>query len=172
MPNKPPKTIIIQTITPSYDDVEDRIRLSINYQDIDNRIDLMLTRSFLLKLIPVVEEYTYKHYPDEITEDEIQLNTSSYSYDNSSSQNNNPKPTKPSNKTETNMEDLQLYQGLEDLLHGISLSYDKSTTNTTFTFSSKNKHKAIISCNIEILNNIIDSIKKSVPKIAWGIGYL
>jgi len=33
---------MIQTITPIYDEIEDRIRLTINYQETQNRIDLMI----------------------------------------------------------------------------------------------------------------------------------
>jgi hypothetical protein len=45
-----------QTFTPMYSQSEDRIRLVINYADYSNRIDLWLTRAFLLKLIPTIED--------------------------------------------------------------------------------------------------------------------
>ena len=76
------KTIYIQTLTPLYDKVEDRIRLSINYQDIANRIDLMITRAFILQLLPIFEEFIYKHYPESIDdEDYIHIDASTLDED-------------------------------------------------------------------------------------------
>jgi hypothetical protein len=60
------KEIIAQTFTPIYDEVEDRIRVVINYQDIMNRVDYMITRKFILNIIPTIDEFILKHYSDHI----------------------------------------------------------------------------------------------------------
>ena len=174
------KLITINNITPIYDIAEDRIRVSINYQDANNRIDRMLTRSFLLKLLPTIEEFIYKHYPDEPIEDEVQVelnytNEPDEADESPSPSTNSPaKPSTsaPSNRTQTNYEDLELYRNQEDLLVTINLSYSQDSKLTTLNLISKDKYQAGIRCNVDILKTIIDSIKQSVPKLQWGIGYL
>ncbi len=163
------KLININTITPIYDSLEDRIRLSINYQNITNRIDMMLTRSFMLQLLPAIEEYIYKHYPDEPIEDEVNVELT---YSNALTEASEVTDTPPSNRTPTNFEDFELHKGLEDLIRTINLTYDKNTKLTTLTLISKDKYQAVITCNIDTLKSIIDTIKQSVPKLQWGIGYL
>ena len=44
------KIVSALVFTPLYDQLEDRIRLVINYSDYDNRIDIMITRNFILDL--------------------------------------------------------------------------------------------------------------------------
>lgn len=160
-----PKNIQIQTITPLYDRWEDRIRLSINYQDLENRIDLMITRSFILQMIPAIEEYIYKHYSESINKDSVTHIEASYELKEEDIQNTQ-------SFSHTNIEDLELYRSLEDLLITINLSYDKTTQNTNLQFISKEKHNCAISVSFDILQNILNSIKSSLPKIAWGIGYI
>lgn len=158
------KNITIQTITPTYDIIEDRIRLAINYQDTNNRIDMMITRSFILKLLPTIEEYIYKHYPDTI-EDDISIQVEQSTTTDEQIQENH-------SLDKTNMEDLALYQSTEDLLITIHLSYDQTSQNTTLQFVSKQNHKANISCDVKTLQNINNSIKNAIPKMNWGIaGY-
>lgn len=163
--NITPKQIRINTISPTYDMNEDRIRLSLNYKDLHNRVDMMLTRSFLLKVLPSLEEFTYKYYPEEPIEDTVTLQQ-------------NLKPTqstkvakqnKSSSISPTNVDDLELYKGLEDLLWTLNLSFDTSTKLTTLILESKNKHQATLKCDIHVLKNIIKSIKQAVPMHTWSI---
>ncbi|MBN2782983.1 MAG: hypothetical protein JXQ66_07075 [Campylobacterales bacterium] len=161
------KNIQIRTLTFSYDGVEDRIRLSINYQDLKTRIDMMITRSFIIRLLPTIEEYIYKHYPNENLEDEVHLEIPSDKESSSDNQEVISKSVK-----ETNMEDLELYKSREDLLFTINLKYDKTSNLTVFEFISKNNYKAVTNCNVEFLKNIIKSLRTSIPKVSWGIGYL
>lgn len=154
------KNITIQTITPVYDKMEDRIRLSINYQDIQSRIDLMITRSFILELIPSMEEYVDKYYPNIYTEGKKEI-------DSSSDQEKNIQNDTP--LFETSAEDLELYKGREDLLYTLNLSYDNVTQKTTLQLISKNKFNANLVLDVTLFQHIIQSIKNSIPQIAWGI---
>lgn len=157
------KLFKVQTITPVYDNIEDRIKLSINYQDMQNRIDLMLTRSFLLQLLPAMEEYIYKHYPDEIIEDEVHIEALKEQIDDD---------TKNKNISKTNFEDLHLYRSLEELLLTVNMTYDKNSRLTRIEFIGKEGDKAVLNADAVMLNNILKSIKASIPSIAWGIsGY-
>ena len=149
--------INVKTLTPTYDKLEDRIRLSINYQDMDNRIDFMITRSFIIQLLPVVEEYLYKHYFDFIErDDELHIELK----DEVNTQ---------TNRSTTNMEDIYLYESLQDLLITINLKYDEKTRLTHFEFISKDTHKALTVCDFDMLQNIIASIKTAIPNYSWGI---
>jgi len=52
------QTIIkAETFTCHYIDKEDRLLLTINYQNIEKRIDFWITRAFLLKLLPHFFDY-------------------------------------------------------------------------------------------------------------------
>ena len=52
------QTIIeAKTYTCHYIDKEDRLLLTINYQDIEKRIDFWITRAFLVKLLPYFFDY-------------------------------------------------------------------------------------------------------------------
>jgi len=162
------KIININTVTPTYDLNEDRIRLAINYQDVHNRIDMMLTRSFLLKLLPTIEEFVYKFYPNESIEDNVKIEVT-YSNDTDESNNTPAQSNLPANSSQTILEDLELYKGLEDLLITANFSYDRKTQLTTIVFISKENHQASIVCNIDIIKSLISTIKQSVPKLQWGI---
>lgn len=166
------KQININTFSPIYDATEDRIRVSINYQDINNRIDMMLTRAFLLKLLPTIEEFIYKYYPNEPIEDTTQTSPI-YAEDTTQSDNGKSQVKKlPANNSYTNLEDIAFYKGVEDLLITTNVSYDKITKLTTLLFISKENHQASIVCDISMIKILMSSIKKSAPKLKWGIGYL
>ena len=53
----------IQTFTCRYDAKEDRLVLTLNYEDIQSRVDFWITRSFLLKLLPFFFDYTMTTSP-------------------------------------------------------------------------------------------------------------
>lgn len=155
--NKLLKTIQIKTITPAYDKVEDRIRLSINYQDVSDRIDLMITRSFILQLIPVIEEYIYKYYPDFLNEEGV-IHIEADKIES----NKNITST-------TTIEDIYLYESLQDLLITINLKYDATNKFTHLEFISKDNYKVVSVCDFNMLQNIIESIKSVIPNFSWGI---
>ena len=159
--------IIIKTLTPAYDKVEDRIRLSINYQDMVNRIDLMITRDFILKLLPTFEEYLYTHYPNSFSEVSNEI-----AVDSMDQKDQNKNNEKQNNIHKTNMEDLQIYQEREELLVTVNFSFDKNTNLTILSFITKNKTQCLMQSDDMLLKSILNSIKEVVPKFSWGIGYL
>lgn len=152
------KNIIVNTLTPIYDNLEDRIRLSVNYQDLNNRIDVFITRSFILQLLPSIEEYIYKHYPNEVILEDEEIVIS----------NNNPSQTNNA-FSQTNQEDFTLYKNIEDLLITVNLSYHNETKLTIITLITKDKYILTLNANAEMLRNIIKALKNSIPKMAWGI---
>lgn len=157
--------ITINTLTTAYDDREDRIRLSINYQQLQNRIDLMVTRSFILDLVPSLEEYIQTYYTDIV---ESAQNTQTQAEPTASDPRKAHKLHKESTVSKTNMEDLALYKSKEELLITVKLSYNKETKYTYIRFLTQ-KTEVVLNCDVQILKNIVHAIKKTIPSIQWGI---
>lgn len=143
------KYIEANTFTPIYDNLEDRIRLVINYQDISNRVDLMITRSFILDLIPFLEEVVLSNYTDFDVDQEVGSNK---------------------NLSKTDSIDLDFYKTVEKLLMKVDASFVKKNAHTLLTLYSKDiVVKALL--DKTILINLINSIKSSLPNIKWGISH-
>jgi hypothetical protein len=146
------KNITAKTFTPIYDSIEDRLRLVINYQDIQNRVDLMITRSFILDLIPSAEEFIAKYYG----ELDVEVNTQSEIKERSTSKTDNV--------------NLELLRTNEELLQEVNFSYDPNSKHTILTLSSKNI-VAKTELDSFMLQQIIQVIKSAIPYIKWGISH-
>ncbi len=136
-----------KTFTPVYDEVEDRIRLIINLDDID-RADLMITRALIIKLIPMLEEFYEKHYSD-IEADEVTINSDSSKEDSESST-------------------VVKIDG--ELLMTINLSYNRDNQLTNIELISS-KNRVVANFNQELFNTFIKLLKNSIPKFSWGFGF-
>lgn len=158
------KEIIAQTFTPSYDQTEDRIRLAINYEDAHNRADFMITRSFILELIPTIQEFIFKNYPDEDYDFEINQNTNDLQ--------NIPEEKKQNSEaiSATDSANFELYKQDEELLREINLSCDANTKLTTLTLRTQNI-VAQAQLNFILLNQVTKIIRTSIPDIKWGISH-
>lgn len=148
------KKIQATTFTPIYDETEDRIRLVINYQDIQNRVDLMITRSFLLNLLPAAEEFVYKHYPTLSTQP----------------QNSKETHNVQESKTATDGVNLELLKTEEELLTEVNFTLDANTNNTLVTFTSKNTTSSVL-LTAELFEQTFNTIKSAIPFIKWGISH-
>jgi hypothetical protein len=146
------KSITAKTFTPIYDSVEDRLRLVINYQDIQNRVDLMITRNFILDLIPSAEEFMAKHYDIGNFEQETIAET------------------KEGATSKTDNVNLELLKTDEELLREVNFSYDPNSKHTTLRLSSKNI-TAITQVDGFMMGQIIQVIKSAIPYIKWGISH-
>jgi hypothetical protein len=62
---KNPQILTVNTFTCNYIQREDRLLLTINYEDIQHRVDFWVTRGFLLKLIPYLFDYTGENLQEE-----------------------------------------------------------------------------------------------------------
>lgn len=150
------KNIIANTFTPVYDELEDRLRVAINYQDIQNRVDFMITRNFILNLIPSAEEFILKHYNAQpLTQDSLTVSAEANSSENEA-------------LSKTDSVNLELYRTDEELLLEVNFSFDTATKNTLLTFSSKNVTAKIV-LDVLMLQKIIHVIKSAIPFIKWGI---
>lgn len=152
------KNILAKTFTPLYDETEDRLRVVINYQDIHSRVDFMITRNFILNLIPTAEEFILKQYGD--MSSSPQLMVVPKKEEMQSNKNNTLSPTDHVN--------LELLRTSEELLTEVNFSFNLSTKQTIVTFNSKN----IVSksaLDASSLVQIFQVIKSAIPYIKWGI---
>lgn len=150
------KNIIANTFTPVYDELEDRLRVAVNYQDIQNRVDFMITRNFILNLIPSAEEFILKHYNAQpLTQDNLTVSAESNSNENEA-------------LSKTDAVNLELYRRDDELLLEVNFSFDAATKQTLLTLSSKNV-TAKIALDVLMLQKIIHVIKSAIPFIKWGI---
>lgn len=152
------KIISAQTFTPVYDELEDRIRLSINYQDVNNRIDFLITRNLIINLLPSIEEFMTRHYDYEDTQETITTQKMS-----------NDEVEENKILSKTNSANFALNLTIEDLLVKVDLSFDKNTQHTLLFFTSKKNHKAQAVLDKNLLLQIIKIIKSSIPTLKWGI---
>ncbi|CAA6822013.1 MAG: Unknown protein [uncultured Sulfurovum sp.] len=143
------KQIKIQTITPRYDEIEDRIRLSLNHEDTENCIDFMMTRRFVLKLLPSIDEYMLKVYYKEMNQDTTT-------------------PAKHKGARIGNHNALKLYQENAELLLGIQFSFMEKNKLTQLKFNTKYT-EATVTLNYESFMSIVTLIRATTPNFDWGI---
>ena len=152
------KNINAISFTPKYDELEDRIRISINYDDFQNRVDLMLTRSLTIKLFPVFDEYILKFYDSEITP-------------LTQSKNNiKEKILKEDSTSITDNSNLELYKQEDELLIEVKFSYIKNTKQSVVKFLSKDS-EVTAQLDLNSIKQIFTIIKSSIPFFTWGISH-
>jgi hypothetical protein len=150
------KKIQANTFTPLYDEIEDRIRFTINYQDISNRVDFMITRAFIINLLPAADEFILKHYYDDIEVDTIKISV--------------PSSESTDTVSTTDSVNFELFQKDDELLIEVNFSYDTNSKLTIVTFSSsKTVAKAIFNSNS--MKQVFDTIKNAIPNFSWGIAH-
>lgn len=144
------KTITARTFTPTYDISEDRIRLAINYEDYENRIDLMITRRFALQLIPTLEEHSQARTPSSSNTDEND-------------------ETKKDILHQTDGTNLELLQAETILLEEVNIKKDEAN-NIILTMQCKTA-TVVALLDAKTMQEFCRVLKASVPKVEWGIGY-
>jgi len=137
------------TFTPMYSQTEDRIRLIINYADYNQRIDLWLTRAFLLKLIPTIEDCLDQY-------DTTPLNSQVQQQTEQNAQSKTDGPT------------LTMTEKEGFLVHTVDITYHKENQQFSLVFKTA-QHQVISTLNGPLLRTILKSIFASIPKIDWGI---
>lgn len=149
--------IVANTFTPMYDEVEDRLRVVINYQDINNRVDFMITRNFILNLAPSVDEFIFNYYSSNpIIKESFDINSNKKNDNNITSQ--------------TDRANLEFLRTNEELLVEVNLTYMPSTKKTLITFSSKNITTQALLEGL-LLEQIFNLIKSAIPRFKWGIAH-
>lgn len=151
--------IFAKAFTPSYDAMEDRIRLVVNYDDYINRIDLWITRSFLIKLLPVMDKYISKYdKADSYLPNENKLT--------SNVQTNKTEMQKIASKTDSSTFEVAKKEPL--LLKSVDISYKAASNLFEIIFKTDSIQTRTI-VNGTHARIIFKTIFDTVPKIEWGI---
>jgi len=164
------REIAAKTFTPTYDEIEDRLRFVINYQDIQNRVDFMITRSFIINLISTAEEFIAKHYANaDFQKTSLKENMKGQeSQEYKKSQDNQEDNDKVLSKTDS--VNLELLRTNEELLLEVNFSFDINSKHTILTLSSKN-----ITTKADLdgfmLMQVFQVMKSAMPFVKWGISY-
>ncbi|ATB70957.1 hypothetical protein SJPD1_2879 [Sulfurospirillum diekertiae] len=138
--------IVAKTFTCKYDAKEDRLLLTLNYEIQAERIDFWITRSFLLKLIPIFFDFT--QHDNGIVNELIEQT---------------PQKDKPT--------DSSLYlltQKTPILLESVDFSKEAQGTKIVF----KNSEEAIFCETVldeRMMKSVVKLILNSAPKYEWGI---
>jgi hypothetical protein len=146
------------SFTPKYDEIEDRIRLSVNYENIADRVDFMISRAFVLKLFPVLDEYMMKFYESDLN---VQKNFKQEIKENIG------KDKTTSVADEAN---LTLYKQEDELLLDLSFTHLKKNNKTLVKFHSQ-KTEAFVELDAGAIKQIFTIIKSTIPFFSWGISY-
>lgn len=163
------RNITAKTFTPLYDEVEDRLRVVINYEDMQNRVDFMITRNFILNLIPSAEEFVIKHYGAEpLSHDSIAIGSEKERSGDESLSKSTQESADNEVLSKTDTVNLELLRTQEELLLEMNLSFDKDTKQTLLALSSKDT-AAKITLDQMMLQKIIHVIKSAIPFMKWGI---
>lgn len=144
-----PTVIQALTFTPMYSQSEDRIRLVINYADYSNRIDLWLTRAFLLKLIPTIEDCLDQ-------------------FDTTPANSPIQQQTEQKAQSQTDAPTLNMTEKDGFLVHTVDITYHKEAQQFSLVFKTSDQH-VVSTLNAPLLRTILKSIFAAIPKIDWGI---
>jgi len=138
-----------QTFTPFYSQLEDRIRFVINYADYTQRVDLWLTRAFLLKLIPTLEDYLDQY-------DTMSVDVQAQQQTDAAAQSQTDAPT------------LMMMEKEGYLVHSVDITYHQESKQFSLVFKT-NSVEVIATLTGPVLRTLLKSIFASIPKIDWGI---
>ena len=138
------QTIIeAQTYTCHYIEREDRLLLTINYQDVEKRIDFWITRAFLVKLLPYFFDYVTVE-KEETTNDKYATNPT----DNST---------------------FALTQQKPILLESIDFEPLKNKGMKIVLKNLENNIFCIAVLDNNIFKSFVELLTKTAPSFDWGI---
>lgn len=168
------KYITATTFTPQYDQIEDRVRVTLNYNTYNTRVDFVLSRNMILQFLPILNQYIDTYYKEfladekidtfedellELTQPKVTLKQANKKLD---------KSTQPKQLALTDNSDLELLKKEDQLLIKIDMTYNTDTKSTTLQLhSNETLVKAILDKNSFL--NIIKTIKQTIPTYKWGI---
>jgi len=147
--NPEPQIIKALTFTPVYSPKEDRIRLVINYADYNNRVDLWLTRAFLLKLIPTIEDCLDK-------------------YDTTPPNSTIQQQTDKTSQSKTDTPTLTMTEKEGYLVDSVDITYHKENSQFSLVFKT-DRPQVVSALTPPLLRTVLKSIFAAIPKIDWGI---
>ncbi len=142
-------TVQGKTFTPVFSQSEDRIRLIVNYADYHQRVDLWITRAFVLKLIPSIEDCLDRYAANEAAGAQAQKSESAA-------------------QSKTDMPTLAMTEKEGHLVQGVDITFLPRTRHFRLVFKTASL-KVETTLNAHLLRALLKSIFAAVPKIDWGI---
>lgn len=140
--------ILATTFTPYYCEAEDRVRLVVNYADFANRIDFWITRAFLLKLLPSMEEYLYTYTSPQIL--------------------NSPQKTHSRETTSTDSGTLAVTEKEGILLEAVDMTYVADTSMFEIRMRGRGSQTLAV-LDEQMMMAVLKSIFGAAPHMQWGI---
>ncbi len=142
--------LLAQTFTFRYDGREDRMMMTLNYASHTGRLDLMLTRAMILKLIPVVERLMLDHgVSHSLQPSAVKTNTKNVS------------------ATDTDLLDVMAQEAL--LLEKIDFKMRKNKERIALIFYTAAQPVAHAVMTPEHFAQIMQLLIQSIPHHSWGI---
>ncbi len=155
--NSKPKKIYAKTLTTFYDKKEDRLRLVFNYEDYNQRVDLMMTRKYTISFLSNLDSFLVKNYQ---TNDNSQVDIA---------------PKQPINQGKTKPTDIATVQLTHKpkayLLDRVDGGFHQTNKTTTLYFKAEDL-TVVIGGDLTSIQYILKSIENAIPKIEWGISKL
>lgn len=156
-----------KTMTFKYNPHEDRIEFILNYDNFEQRIDLMMTRKLLLKFFDLCEDifikYKYKNIQVTVQKDGKTVKQEVKQI--------NIKPTatlKPHEKMVDNAS-INLAKKVSLLMNKVEFKYEASKNSLNLAFFVNNKMEATLSISMIQFEQIIGALIRVVPFVEWGI---
>jgi hypothetical protein len=144
-----------QKFTFSYDRTEDRLKMLINYDLPEARIDFFITRVMLMRLIPVIEKI---------------LISSMTLQESEKSSNHLPKERRLGSKIATDETTLKLLdENRVYLLEKIDFQYQAKNNTVTLIFSAAGEIKCTAYLTAENFSQVMNGMLSAVPHSSWGI---
>lgn len=146
-----------RSFTSTYDSAEDRIRVVINYDTYEQRLDVWLTRALFIKLIPMLDEFIETH------EIKTEVQTVSKEQKKATIQ-----ATFQGAQQATDTSTLAVMEKEPLLLRSVDMSFIATTGDFVILFKTDTVHaKSTLKANHARV--ILRSIFNAAPHIAWGI---
>ena len=178
---KPNDNILrVTSLTFSYSPKEDRIILVINHANIKDRIDLLITRRMMLKLLNAFDEILINHCDNgkvfkELCNNQVALEVSKpvikeVKKDNKLKNNDEVKKESNSSNWEKRMDtnELDFTKTKEPMLLD-SLSYNTTNNRIVLKFFAHNKIQAISDMDKVVFQRTLSSMMRVIPFMDWGI---
>ncbi len=144
-----------------YDRVEDRLKMLVNYDSADSRIDFFITRAMLFRLIPVIEQILIKAETNALKEapkvhrKNIHVNSKGIRL-------------APEQKTDTSTMKL-LDQKHIFLLSKVDFQFNSKNNSITMILSAQNEPKCSAKLTSENFSQVMNAMIGAVPHTSWGM---
>ncbi len=150
-----------QKFTFQYDRIEDRLKLLVNYDSIDSRIDFFITRAMLFRLIPAIEQILIKG-EESTLQNSVNTNEKNISL--------KTKENRLGTKQKTDHSTMQLLdQERVFLLEKVDFQFAPKNSVVTMIFSAKNEPQCVAKLTSENFSQVMNAMIEAVPHTSWGM---